>query len=325
MPVAVHPRRTVLLGALALSGSAFAGQPAPAVPPEDATPQSAPEAPLTPEALVTLDLMEDDGRRMRVSARVDGRGPFPFLVDTGADHSVLSQELAKALGLPAAGFARVNGIAGMQVRPRAQVRRLEVGGRHVDGAAMALLPREHIGALGIVGLDCLAGQNVGIDFVLRKMSVSRSRGFAEDPDAIVVRGKARFGRLMLVDSTIRRMPVYVVLDSGAQNSMGNEALRSLLSTRRSGHGVPTRDNAVKLESVTGQIAWGDVDEMPELTLGPVTLRHVPIIYADLHTFRMYKLTDEPAILLGMDTLRSFTKVGIDFARRDITFQLPRTA
>ncbi len=321
MPVADHPRRTVLLGALALSGSAFARQPQSA--PADAGLPIPPEPILTPEALVTLDLMEDDGRRMRVSAKVDGRGPFPFLVDTGADHSVLSQELAKALGLPAAGFARVNGIAGMQVRPRAQVRRLEVGGRHVDDAAMALLPREHIGALGIVGLDCLAGQNVGIDFVLRKMSVSRSRGFAEDPDAIVVRGKARFGRLMLVDSSVRRTPVYVVLDSGAQNTMGNEALRSLLNSRRTGHGVPGRDSAVKLESVTGQIAWGDIDEMPELTLGPVTLRHVPIIYADLHTFRMYKLADEPAILLGMDTLRSFTKVGIDFARRDITFQLPR--
>ncbi len=319
MPASVWPRRDILLGALALGAPAYARQAAAPAPPAPAEP-----APLTPEALVTLDLTEDDGRRMRVQARVDGRGPFPFLVDTGADHSVVSLELARALELPMDGFARVNGIAGSQVQPRARVRRLEVGSFHLDDAALALLPRENVGALGIVGLDCLVGQNVGIDFVRRKMSVSKSRGFAEDPDSIVVRGKARFGRLMLVDSSIKRTPVYVVLDSGAQNSMGNEALRQLLNARRrSGHGVPDRDRAVQLTSVTGQVAWGDVDEMPELTLGPVTLHRVPIIYADLHTFRMYKLLDEPAILLGMDTLRVFARVGIDFARRDVSFQLLR--
>ena len=324
MPASAWPRRDVLIGALALAAPAFARQatapPAAAAVQEPATVET---PPLTPEALILLDLGEDDGRRMRVPVMVDGRGPFPFLVDTGADHSVLSQELARSLGLAAAGFANVNGIAGSQVRPRARVTRLEVGGHRLENASLALLPREHVGALGIVGLDCLAEQNVGIDFLRRKMSVQKSRGFAEDPDAIVVHGKARFGRLILVDSTIRRAPVYVVLDSGAQNTMGNEALRRYLNDRRKGHLLPENARNVELESVTGQIAYGEFDQMPELTLGPVTLRHVPIIYADLHTFRMYKLADEPAILLGMDTLRSFDKVGIDFARRDITFQLPR--
>ena len=317
MPLSAWPRRDVLAAALALSSPAFARQAAaPDLP-------AAEPAPLTPEALVLLDLSEDDGRRMRVAVTVNGKGPFPFLVDTGADHSVLSQELAQSLNLPAAGFANVNGIAGAQVRPRALVARLEVGGRRLEDAPVALLPREYIGALGIVGLDCLAQQNVGIDFVRGKMSVQKSRGFEEDPDAIVVHGKARFGRLMLVDSTIRRAPVFVVLDSGAQNTMGNEALRRYLNARRKGQLLPENLRNVELQSVTGQLAYGQFDEMPELTLGPVTLRHVPIVYADLHTFRMYKLETEPAILLGMDTLRSFTHVGIDFARRDFTFQLAR--
>lgn len=324
MPVSLWPRRDILTGALALAGPAFSRQPPPP-PPVVSDPVAAEPAPLTPEALVLLDLSEDDGRRMRVPVKVDGRGPFPFLVDTGADHSVLSQELARSLDLPAAGFAKVNGIAGAQVCPRARITLMQVGGHRLENAALALLPRQHVGALGIVGLDCLAEQNVGIDFTRRKMSVQKSRGFALDPDAIVVHGKARFGRLILVDSTIRRAPVYVVLDSGAQNTMGNEALRQYLNARRKGHIVPENARNVTLESVTGQIAYGEFDEMPELTLGPVTLRHVPIIYADLHTFRMYKLETEPAILLGMDTLRSFQKVGIDFARREFAFQLPVTA
>ena len=132
MDIQLWPRRDLLLGLaatgapLSLPASARAQEPAtPASPPEEVT--------LTVEELVTLDTVDDDAQRLRVPVMVDGRGPFPFLVDTGADHSVLSQELARALKLPAAGFVRVNGIAGTTVAPRAAVRRLEVGGAWESG------------------------------------------------------------------------------------------------------------------------------------------------------------------------------------------------
>jgi predicted aspartyl protease len=301
--------------ALAWGGTALARQA-----PDPAAGAAAAPAPSL-EELVTLDLAEDRELRMRAPVTVDGRGPFPFLIDTGADHSVLSQELALALGLPAAGFIRVQGVAGEQVRPSAAVRRLEVGGRHIDDAALALLPREHLGALGLVGLDALRRQCIAVDFTRRTMEVRRSRGFLDEPGSTVVRARPRFGQLILVDSTVRRKPVYVVLDTGAQDSVGNAALRSLIYQRRMAAGEADPRRSIELVSVTGQTITGEVDEMATLTLGALTLSHVPVVYAELNTFRLYGLANEPALMLGMGTLRIFSRLFIDFERREVAFTL----
>ena len=314
-------RRDMLATALSLAPAWSAFAQAPTVSPAPAAVLADP----TPDDLVRLQLGEDGERRMHVMARVDGRGPFPFMLDTGADHSVLSRELAQSLDLRASGSIRVTGLAGSVLSPAAAVGRLEVGGRRFDDLRMALLPRADLGALGFIGLDCLEKQAVLIDFGAREMQVRRSRGFAEDPGAIVVRGKARFGRLFLVDSTVRRTPIFVVLDSGAQDTMGNPALRALLDQRRRRAGAPDSVRAVTLLSVTGQTAVGEEDRLPELTLGGVRMAEVTVIYADLPLFARYGLAEEPAILLGMDVLRSFARIGIDFARREVVFTLPRAS
>jgi hypothetical protein len=52
------------------------------------------------------------------------------------------------------------------------------------------------------------------------------------------------------------------------------------------------------------------------------LSHVPVVYAELNTFRLYGLANDPALMLGMGTLRIFSRIWIDFERREIAFTLP---
>lgn len=311
-------RRFLLAGAGAALTPGWAR--AQAGPPPDAG--SSPTVPLGLDELVRLELGEDGARRMRAPVFVNGRGPFPFVVDTGADHSVVSAELAAALALPAAGTAHVNGIAGALMAPCVRVDRVQAGGVRLDGARLPLLPREALGGLGLVGLDLLSTQRMEIDFDRRVMELRRSRGFAYEPGEVVVRGRSRFGKLILVDSSARREPVYVVLDSGAQNTLGNAALRELLTRRRRAAAMPDPARQVVLQSATGQTVEGQTDEAAELTLGGVRMQRVPVIYADLHTFHLYGLEDEPALMLGMDVLRVFRRVWVDFARREVGFLLP---
>ncbi|MGH1557988.1 aspartyl protease family protein [Caulobacter segnis] len=40
----------------------------------------------------------DDAKRLTVKALINGQGPFAFLVDTGANSSVIASELAAQLG-----------------------------------------------------------------------------------------------------------------------------------------------------------------------------------------------------------------------------------
>jgi hypothetical protein len=61
----------------------------------------------------------------------------------------------------------------------------------------------------------------------------------------------------------------------------------------------------------------------ELQLGKVTLRNVPIAFADAPPFQLFGLAEEPALLLGTDLLDTFRRVSLDFRARKVRFQLRR--
>src|SRR3546814_18697134 len=78
---------------------------------------------------------------MTVPVFIDGAGPFWFVVDTGANRSVVSRELAASLALPASGRVDVHGIAGVEPAALARVRRFRVGDVSSVALAMPALPR----------------------------------------------------------------------------------------------------------------------------------------------------------------------------------------
>jgi len=53
----------------------------------------------------------------------------------------------------------------------------------------------------------------------------------------------------------------------------------------------------------------------ELDIGGVTMKNLAIVFADAHTFKQLGFEKKPALLLGMNAMRSFKRVSIDFARR----------
>ncbi len=261
----------------------------------------------------------DVAQRMAVPVRVNGRGPYRFMVDTGADRSVVSRELASELALADGPRQLVHGVNGAELTPAAEVASLEVGARKLQRLSLPTLPQADMGGAGILGLDALAGQKVVLDFTRKVMRIEPSRGYAFDPDAIVVRAKRRFGQLVLVDSSLGRKPVYVILDSGAQSTIANAAFRRLIKARPA-EGTSQR---VDILSVTGQVGQGERDVVPELKLGDVVLRQVPVVYSELHTFQKFDLAGEPAMLLGVDVMSAFRQVEVDFARRDVRFGFRR--
>ena len=60
----------------------------------------------------------------------------------------------------------------------------------------------------------------------------------------------------------------------------------------------------------------------ELNVGGVTMKDLPIVFADSHAFKRLGLDSRPALLLGMNALRSFDKVSIDFAKKKLRVVLP---
>lgn len=257
--------------------------------------------------------------RMTVAVRLSGTGPYRFLVDTGADKTAISRQLAGRLNLVSGISASVHSVAGVSTVSTANVPSLELARKDVNIRDAPLLDSVNMGADGILGVDSLSSQRVLFDFEGQTMSIvpSRSADVVKEPGSIVVKARRKKGRLLMTEATANGRAVVVVVDTGAQVCIGNEALRQKL-TARNLSGL----RQVELVSVTGELLSGDYMIVKELVIGGITLKDLAVVFADAHAFRQLDLDKKPALLLGMNAMRAFKKVSIDFANRKFRVVLP---
>ena len=60
----------------------------------------------------------------------------------------------------------------------------------------------------------------------------------------------------------------------------------------------------------------------ELSIGGIGLSNLAVVFTDAHTFKQLGLDRQPALLLGMNAMRAFKKVSIDFATHSFRVVLP---
>jgi predicted aspartyl protease len=140
----------------------------------------------------------------------------------------------------------------------------------------------------------------------------------EEQGTIVVRGKLRRGHLIVTRAKANGVSMTVILDTGAEITMGNSALRSQLERRRK----LVSAERVEMTSVTGEKLVGDVFRMREVKIGDVVLKDLVILFSSAPIFRSLNLEDKPAVLLGMNAMQAFDKVSIDFARKQLRMVVP---
>jgi predicted aspartyl protease len=280
--------------------------------------------PVTAAATDIVDLGQDRDLRMTVPVSIGGKGPFPFIVDTGSERTVLSEELAVALGLSPRGVAEVHSVAGVGTVGTVAVESLSVSKTSARDLTAPLLKQRNLGAPGILGIDSLQQHSVLLDFAEQTMTVmpsgrrARAKPLDDDDDAIVITARDRLGRLILADARVNHRRVAVIIDTGAEHSIGNAVLRDrVLGKQRDAFVVPTR-----IYSVTGEVVPAEVMLVKSMQLGSLKLTQMPIAFADVRIFRQLGLDHKPAMLLGMNTLRAFRKVHVDFANRQVTFVVP---
>jgi hypothetical protein len=270
----------------------------------------------TPPA--NLATLRDIYRRMTAPIRVNGAGPYPFVVDTGANQSVIAAELAARLELPRGPDEPLNGVAGVQMTPTTRAT-LDVGARRGAEVLLSVLPKTAIGGAGMLGLDGLGGNVLTLDFRGRVLRIDRPRRRWGDPDEITLAARRRDGQLTLIDADLAGLRLTAFLDSGAQSTIGNMALLSVALQR--GSAGPWTDTPIV--SATGQTISARMAELPNLRVGKLRLPSWPVAFADLYTFRMWNLVEKPAILLGVDVMSRFEHVSLDFSRDEVRFRLPQ--
>ena len=263
---------------------------------------------------------KDMNDRMTVPVLLSGRGPYRFLVDTGADRTAISRDLARTLNYSAGDPASLHSVTGVSTVTTATVPTLQLTRKEIRNINAPLLEGANMGADGILGLDSLRSQRILFDFGNNVMSIvpSATPDFKAEPGTIIVQGVRRNGRLIITEATANDHPVTVVIDTGSQVSIGNEALhRALLGSK-----MLKASGQVDLISVTGARITGEYMFIRELEIGGIDLKDLAIVFANAHTFKQLQLDKKPALLLGMNAIRAFKKVSIDFASHKLRVVVP---
>ena len=263
----------------------------------------------------------DRHERLTVPVRIGDHGTYSFLIDTGAQNTVVSGDLAARLALEPGEPARVVGVIGEQRAQTVVLDEIGLGRRTYQSLLAPLLDARHIGADGILGVDSLQDQRVLIDFARGMIAIDEARYLGGNAGfEIVVKARRRMGQLIMTRARIDGVPVNVVIDTGAEASIGNRALQRALAKKRGSQGALARS---VLQSVTGDSMIADVGEGGRLDLGEAQIGNVSLAYLESPAFTALGLEAKPALLLGMRELRAFRRVAIDFASRKVLFDIQR--
>ena len=272
---------------------------------------AADDAPVT-EA-VAFD--RDRHNRITVPVTIEGKGPYRFMVDTGSQSTALAHQIVPDLDLTPHGTAMLVAMGSSARVETVELDGLEFANRRFNGLIAPLLDAQNIGADGILGLDSLQDLRVVIDFQDDRMHVADARELGGNNGyEIVVRARRKLGQMIITDATVDGVRTAVIIDTGAQHSLGNMELWKRLRQRQ-GYTLISKD-------VHGAEMVSQVSLVGKLKIGELTLANVPVGYADSPAFVAMGYTDRPALVLGMRNLSPLNRVAIDFSSRQVLFDIP---
>lgn len=279
-----------------------------------------PPSPVVPDAVApvesgpqfALPTTRDRAGRIVTSAYIGDRGPFRFLLDTGANRSVLSERLAGQLALVPTREFLVHGITGSAVLPVVKIDELRIGELRFAQQHLAILPDAVFGnADGILGIDVLQKARIDVDFLNDSVSIRRPGRYEEDGH-LIVRAKLRRGGLLVIPGKVGKTRVSVIVDTGAERTLGNEKLREALASRE----AALQGSVTRVVGATAQVAEGYSFAVPTVDLGGgAFVDRLTVTFGDFHVFKVWSLLDRPALLIGMDALGTVPAFGIDYPGR----------
>jgi predicted aspartyl protease len=309
------PASAVDSASLALSTPATAA-PASVTPPVAAAP--APPLHDPNEPLFAVPTERDRIGRILAPVMINGKGPFRLIIDTGANHSTVSPHMLEKLGLvPMPENDRiVHGVTGSARVPAVLVDRLESGLLVVEQAYVPVIGSSMTAdADGILGVAGLRNARIIVDFRRDKVSITRSRPRDDmTGDYLVIEAGRMPDGVLAVDARVRGIRARAIIDTGAERTLGNLALREALRAKRRDRGSP---RSADVYGATPEVYVGEPVYAPAIRLGEVTVSGVDIIYGDFPIFKAWQLDQRPAMLIGMDVLGVADTLVIDFSRMQV--------
>ncbi len=252
---------------------------------------------------------------------IDGKGPYRLVLDTEASRSGVNAQVAGELGIPLdrAPHLMLQGVTGRIEVPSIRVGSLTVGDLLLSPATLPIVTDALGGADGVLGIEGLGDKRIHIDFLHDSISITRSRRQRAPPDFLAIPMlRSRLG-LLEVDVDVGGIPVRGIIDTGGQVTVGNSAMLRALARRQRGEGM-----SAKIEGVTTDVQIGQSFNMPPIKMGTLEIRGAQAVYGDMKIFDTWKLTREPVLLIGMDTIGLLDTLIIDYRMRELQVRMRST-
>ncbi|MEZ5937063.1 MAG: retropepsin-like aspartic protease [Hyphomonadaceae bacterium] len=257
-----------------------------------------------------LQTWVDTYGRPTADVMVNGRGPYRFLVDTGANKTVLPMRHALDLGAEFHGNVTVHGTTGSAEFSMARLDHLSVGSVERAKIEIAVAP-DHLMRRedGILGADIFAGRRLVFEIAAKVVRVQTSRAAP-----IYARTNLRIlnGVIPVLRGRIGRVRTQMILDTGADQCIVNAALKAKLDKA---HANLIQDKMAKLQGITGTVLSGDYLLLPDMRMGNVAVADASAVAVDAPVFRVWGVEDEPTIIVGSSVLSRLASFTIDYGAR----------
>jgi len=253
--------------------------------------------------------------RLLVPVTINGQGPFRFVLDTGANRTVLTPQLARHLGLPISTSSKLimTGVTGSAAVPTVAVAHVKVGDVELKNVQLPVAAGLSEDVSGTLGVDALPDTRLLLDFAKGRIEIRKAHFETLKDGFQQIRGQCRFERLLIVRASVGRIPVRAVVDTGSQFTLGNLALRTKLGFVDQFD--PARTTDVIGETLESQ--KGERRPVPVVRVGTLQSPTPSFIFGDFHVFKLWGLEEEPAIVMGMDMLGSLDRLVIDYQRCEL--------
>jgi predicted aspartyl protease len=274
--------------------------------------------PLSPEELLfACPTTLDHVGRVIAAVRIDGKGPFRFIVDTGANHSTISPRLAITLGLkPSAHqLIEVAGVTGTAKEDSVFIAKLQAGDLVIADSRFPVIRAPVMaGAEGILGAAGLSRDRLLVNFQHDQVFITRSHTEALPWGFTRMWATRLHGGLLSVPGRVGNVRVRAIIDTGSQRTLGNLALYRQLFAEEQGKGKYV---SAHVYGATRQVGIGKLQLAPSIDLGAIKIGDVGLVFGNFHIFRAWGLTARPTIILGMDVLGTVKAFVIDFRYGEI--------
>jgi predicted aspartyl protease len=268
-------------------------------------------------AQASVTMRWDSTGHLLVPVFVNGAGPYPFILDDGADESAVYHWFAVAGGLPKGRRGELNGAVGNEPEVTTQIESLSLDGHAITHVNADTIPDRPDGAkiAGVAGVDLMIGRIVVMDTGCGTAAVLPGE---TNPDTVagaratlINAGAIRGGKQLTLPVSIDAAKGVAILDTGAKSTMINRKFAQAGGLRPDSSSFK---DGPSVHGATAQIVRSRIGPVGIVRFAGMTRDEAVARVVDLHVFEDAGLAAAPAMILGLDMLRD-TRLTIDYAHR----------